>query len=167
MNYFKFFRTALLSLVAIVACSFGLTSCVDEKTPAELIIGTWTLNTAETYLDDALIAKQDFNKNTIEYYANGQIVETDTIDADEALTLTITFDEDKTCAMTYYSEDGAERTTYTYSIETVDNEERLLLTEDGETEYAVITSLSKKDLVISNTQTEEDGDYKSVMHFTK
>ena len=167
MNYSKFFRTALLSLVAIAACGFGLTSCVDNKTPAELIIGTWTLNTAETYLDDALIAKQDFNKNTIEYYSEGQVIKTDTLDADDAFTLTITFDEDKTCAMTYYSEDGAERATYTYSIETVDNEDRLLLTEDGETEYAVITSLTKKDLVISNTQTDEDGDYKSVMHFKK
>ncbi len=159
------FRTALLSLVAVFAFGFMITSCTeDNKSKDELIIGTWTLGSQETYFDDALIAKEDLNTNIVEYYENGKVIETDTIDA---FSVTLTFSDDKTCAMTYYSDDEAERATYTYSIETVNNEDRLLLTEDGETEYMVITSLTKKDLVLSYTETYEDGTYNEVMHFKK
>lgn len=166
MNYSKLFRTALLSLVAVFAFGFGLTSCVNEKTPAELIIGTWTLNAEETYLNDALIAKQDLNTNTIEYYVDGKLIKTDTIDA---YTVTLTFDEDKTCAITYYDDDEAERTTCTYSLETVNGEKRLLLTEDGETEYAVINTLKKKELILTAIKIDDERNktYKTIFHFKK
>ncbi len=168
MNYSKFFRTALMSLVTVFAFGFGLTSCDpdDNKNPEELILGTWTLNAGETYFDDALVTTVNFDTRVIGYYDGGQLVETDTI-KDPTLSITFTVNDDKTCDMTQYDEDGAERVSYTYSIETVGDEKRLVLTADGETEYAVIGTLTKKDLVLTSTTKEEDGTYKEVMHFKK
>ncbi len=156
------FRTALLSLVAVFAFGFGFTSCTDDD-PADLIIGTWNLSTQETYINNLLNTKVDFDKHIIDYYEAGEWAESEAIDA----AITFTFDNDKNCSFTAYEEDEAECGTATYSIETVNSEKRLLITDDGETIYMVIDKLTKKELVLSQTGSDDEGTYKSIMHFKK
>lgn len=162
MKQISCIRTALLSLVAVFA--FGFTSCTKEKAPSELIIGTWTATTMENYINGQIQDKFYFDKHIVEYYFNGKVVETDSID----MKMLITFDT-QTCKLTIYGADESEseNDSYAYSIETIDGENHLVLTDDGETVYAVIETLTEKDLVATYSYTDEDGSSKSILRFQK
>lgn len=164
MKQTSIIRTALICLIAVLA--FGFTSCTKEKAPSELIIGTWTATTMENYTNGQIEDKFYFDKHIVEYYYNGKVVETDSIN----MKMLITFDA-QTCKLTIYGDDGSEseseNDSYAYSIETIDGEKRLVLTDDGETSYAVIDTLTEKDLVVTFSYTDEDGSSKSILRFQK
>ncbi len=156
-------RTALLSLAVALTFGVGFTSC-SEKEPEELILGTWTLSTTDVYLDDALIAKVDLDNHTATYYNDGKVTKTATIGD---IVNTFVFEDKETCYMMEHTEEGSDRTYYTYSIETVNGEKHLLLTEDGETVTAIINTLKKKELVITAIEEDEDGTHKFIAHYKK
>ncbi len=156
-------RTALLGLAVALTFGMGFTSCKNE--PSDLIVGTWTLSTVDSYYNDVLGTIFDIDNHVIKYYDNdGKVVDTDSIGDYK---LTYTFKDDKTVYYMLSADGDSESGNFTYSIETVNGEQRLQLTDEGETIDYIISTLTKNELVFSYIETDEDDTGKIIYHFKK
>ena|GEM_PF-6398243 len=119
-------------VMALMTFTMLFTSC--KKDDSELILGTWTLNNAKSYID----------------YTQGDIHEREAA-ADEDGVVTFSFHSDNTLALIYRYDDGDE------GIETVwytVADGKLTLTMDGEKEVLNIEKLDKKNLILGMTESE-------------
>lgn len=156
-------RTALLGLAVALTFGMGFTSCKNE--PSDLIVGTWTLSTVGFYYNDVLYEMYDMDNHVIKAYDDeGKVVDTDSIGDYK---VTYTFKDDKTGNCTESAEGEVESDNFTYSIETVNGEQRLQLTDEGETIDFIISTLTKNELVYSYIETDDDDTGKIIYHFKK
>ncbi len=167
MNYFKLFRTALLSLVAVF--TLGLTACDPDdnadKSPAELIIGSWNATTQETYIGSNLNTKVDYANGIIYFYsgtADGTY-ETDSIDAG----LSYAFAADSIATITASEEDEYDSYECNYIIEKNGKTTTLTFSEGTDTDSYNVTTLTKSDLVLEQAGNLEGLSYTSKIHFKK
>ena len=124
-----------LCMMMAVALTFGMTSCSDDY--EDLIIGKWNVES----MTETISGHPDASEN-------GTF--TETIPA--GFTYTMTFNKDKSGEV-YMSYGGmTESESFTWSID----DDNLYMTQDGETDCAIISKLDKKELILSGSEKDQD-----------